>query len=267
LKQRTRWYQGHMTAGRRIPELWRSERISHGSALETILYLLVPWVLDLPWSILYHVAIVRFAMHWADVGLTGSTGWWTYALLYLVAFYPALITGVLCRRRDPQISWPNALLLGHSFVAMNYLSWACSWRALFRMVRGKTGWEKTTRSVEGTSPAPNAVPEPATVPVLVPAMAAVAVPEPVAVEPAVVPAAVVAWPQELAVVAPAAAVAVAPPAARPTPILRPPRGVGRQVVRIKVARPRRATAPTRPVPTLPAIPEVRPTRSVGGWVV
>lgn len=148
LNQRTRWYQGHMTAGRRIPEIWRSTRMGHASAIETILYLLVPWVLDLPWSILYHLAVVRFAVHLARDTSGGTTSPLGIALLYLVAFYPALLTGFLCRRRDPQIGRVRALLLGHSFVAMNYLSWACSWRALHRMVRRRTGWDKTARTAE-----------------------------------------------------------------------------------------------------------------------
>jgi glycosyltransferase involved in cell wall biosynthesis len=149
LNQRTRWYQGHMMAGARIPEIWRSTRIGHSSAIETILYLLVPWVLDLPWSILYHLAVVQFVIRLSrhDLG-GGPTGLFGMALLYLVAFYPALLTGFLCRRRDPQIGRFRALLLGHSFVAMNYLSWACSWRALYRIVRGRTGWDKTARTAE-----------------------------------------------------------------------------------------------------------------------
>jgi len=149
LRQRTRWYQGHMAAGRRIPELWRSEKVTHGGAIEAILYLLVPWVLDLPWSILYHLAVLRFALGTGGAGLgTGDDRIVSLVLLYLVSFAPALVTSLLCRRRDPSIGWGRALLLGHSFVVMNYLSWACAWRALARLVRGRTGWDKTSRTTE-----------------------------------------------------------------------------------------------------------------------
>jgi 1,2-diacylglycerol 3-beta-glucosyltransferase len=55
VRQRTRWYQGHMMSGRRLPEVFRSTRLSHASSVEMILYLLVPWLFDLPWSILYHL--------------------------------------------------------------------------------------------------------------------------------------------------------------------------------------------------------------------
>lgn len=151
LRQRTRWYQGHMMAGKRIPDIWRSTKLTHSAALEAILYLLVPWVLDLPWSILYHVAIVTFAIHAQHNGIFDQSsvshiiGW---VALYLVAFYPAIVTSILCYRRDPQIGVGQSILLGHSFLLMNYLSWACSWRALVRMLRGQNSWTKTARTAE-----------------------------------------------------------------------------------------------------------------------
>jgi cellulose synthase/poly-beta-1,6-N-acetylglucosamine synthase-like glycosyltransferase len=160
LKQRTRWYQGHMMAGARIPDIWRGEKISHTSAIEAILYLLVPWILDLPWSILYHLALIRFAIHADQSGsFSGSPG--SAALggfvLYVVAFYPALITALLCYRRDPGVGIVGSIVLGHSFVLMNYLSWTCCWRALVRMIRGQNGWAKTDRTVESATTAPEPV--------------------------------------------------------------------------------------------------------------
>ncbi|HEY4378023.1 MAG TPA: glycosyltransferase, partial [Acidimicrobiales bacterium] len=50
--QRTRWYQGHMMTAKRLPAIWRAPGLSHGAALEMTLYILVPWLFDLPWSIL-----------------------------------------------------------------------------------------------------------------------------------------------------------------------------------------------------------------------
>lgn len=153
LRQRTRWYQGHMTAARRIPEIWRSSRIGHGSAIEAILYLLVPWVLDLPWSVLYHVALVRLALHLPLQGPGGTADQViAYLLLYVLAFSPALVSALLCHRRDPAAGWWRAVAMGHSFVLMNYLSWVCCWRALLRMVRGRTGWDKTSRTADPTVP-------------------------------------------------------------------------------------------------------------------
>jgi len=208
LNQRTRWYQGHMTAGKRIPEVWRSGKIGHASAIETILYLLVPWLLDLPWSILYHLAMFRFAQHLMANGFGGG-GSTTLGLvlLYVVAFYPALVTGFLAHRREPQMGWVKSLALGHSFVAMNYLSWACCWRALYRMVRGRTGWEKTARTAEGMPSVVPVVVARAAVDGLVPAKPSVAI------MPALPPLAAL---PTMAMV-PTAAVGLAPAAGTPLP--------------------------------------------------
>jgi hypothetical protein len=43
-------------------------------------------------------------------------------------------------------------VLGHSFLIMNYLFFACAWAAFFRILRGRHGWDKTKRVAEATAP-------------------------------------------------------------------------------------------------------------------
>lgn len=148
IRQRTRWYQGHMMSARRIPDLLRSKVMSNAAAIEMMLYLLVPWILDLPWSVLYHLICLQIAIKlWQSETLADPT-WAMFAAVagwYVLAFWPALLTGWFARRRDRAMSWRLALLLGHCFVVTNYLSYVCTWRALSRIVRGRTGWTKTAR--------------------------------------------------------------------------------------------------------------------------
>ncbi|WP_406505485.1 glycosyltransferase [Streptomyces sp. NBC_00212] len=163
IRQRTRWYQGHMTAIRRMGEIWHAPRMGHLAALEMFAYLLVPWVLDLPWSLLFQYCLIWFirspnvlvlrGRRAAAVNATHLKWPANLAAWYLLTFAPALITSWTYLRRDRGVGVGRALLLGHSFVVMNYLSFLCAWRALFRMVRGQTGWTKTTREVEAAAPA------------------------------------------------------------------------------------------------------------------
>ncbi|SBN61228.1 Glycosyltransferase, catalytic subunit of cellulose synthase and poly-beta-1,6-N-acetylglucosamine synthase [Curtobacterium sp. 9128] len=157
--QRRRWYQGHMTAGKRIGEVWSNPTISNARALEVSAYLAVPWLFDLPWSILWHWTLASLIMRadaqfaWATSipsAIVGGLLW------YLVTFAPAIFTTVVYHRRDRRVGWPTAVLMGHAFVVMNYLSFVCAWGALFRMARGRTGWDKTTRTADEprTAPAP-----------------------------------------------------------------------------------------------------------------
>ncbi|MEF3117098.1 glycosyltransferase, partial [Streptomyces chrestomyceticus] len=159
VRQRTRWYQGHMTAIGRMGEIWRAPRMGHLAALEMFAYLLVPWALDLPWSLLFQYCLYFF-LRSPDVlvlrgkpatAINGTCLRLPLNLLawYLLAFAPALLTSCTYLRRDKTVGLPRALLLGHSFVVMNYMSFLCAWKALFRMLRGQTGWTKTSREVEG----------------------------------------------------------------------------------------------------------------------
>lgn len=62
LRQRTRWYQGHMMTARRVPEILSAPDIRHAASVEMTLYILVPWIFDLPWSVLYHLVLIEVAL-------------------------------------------------------------------------------------------------------------------------------------------------------------------------------------------------------------
>jgi hypothetical protein len=43
--------------------------------------------------------------------------------------------------------------MGNYMVLTNYLSFACAWKALARVLRGETAWAKTARTRETPEPA------------------------------------------------------------------------------------------------------------------
>jgi 1,2-diacylglycerol 3-beta-glucosyltransferase len=149
--QRRRWYQGHMAGGRRIGEIWSTPSLSNAKALEMSAYLAVPWLFDLPWSLLWHWNLVWFILR-ADSVFSFVTSWQTaligIAAWYLFTFGPSLVVVVVYLRRDRQHTIVNAILLGHSFIVMNYLSFTCAWGALLRIVNNRHGWDKTERIAE-----------------------------------------------------------------------------------------------------------------------
>ena len=137
-----------MLAARRVPEIWRSARMTHGGALEMCLYALVPWLFDLPWSILYHLIVIEIALSANSNELINGSGQSKVLGLliwYLLAFWPALVTGFMAKRRDRELSWWRSMALGHGFIVTNYVSYICAWRALGRIVLGRNGWSKTAR--------------------------------------------------------------------------------------------------------------------------
>jgi len=158
LRQRTRWYQGHMDSMRRLPELWRSDNVSEVAILEVTSYLLVPWLVVLPWSILQQWIIYQLLVGSGHgifaTGLGGLPWQVTYgALWYMLSFAPNLLIGFIYARRTRSITLRRALVLGHLMIAWNYIGYVAVWRAVTRMVRGRTNWDKTTRASEAATPA------------------------------------------------------------------------------------------------------------------
>lgn len=152
LRQRTRWYQGHMDSLRRMPELWRSNTIGEFALLEVTSYLLVPWVIVLPWSIVQQYVVLQLLTgsgHGIFATDLGPPGRVTYGVLwYLLSFAPNLAVGFIYARRTHAVSLPRAVALGHLMIAWNYIGYFAAWRALSRIARGHTNWVKTDRSGE-----------------------------------------------------------------------------------------------------------------------
>jgi cellulose synthase/poly-beta-1,6-N-acetylglucosamine synthase-like glycosyltransferase len=154
VRQRTRWYRGHMSSLQRLPELWRSPKVRQSSLLEVTAYLLVPWVIVLPWSLLQQWVLFQLLFgsgHSVFATGVGSV-WWTvgYAVMwYLLSFLPNVLIGITYARRTRDVTLGYALVLAHLMLLWNYIGYLACWRAVFRMVRRRSGWDKTARSVEG----------------------------------------------------------------------------------------------------------------------
>lgn len=150
-RQRTRWMQGHMMSARRLPEMWRSNKIGSGQMVEMSAYLLVPWTLVLPWSILFHISLPNtvattfgsIARAHAAFGLWGTVA--SVLVMYLLSFFPMIAAGLLYYRQDRSVGLVRALLLGHLLVLYNYLAYVAAWSALIRIWRSDHAWVKTRR--------------------------------------------------------------------------------------------------------------------------
>lgn len=156
LRQRARWFQGHMTAARRLGQVWHSPKLAHAAAVELSLYLLVPWILVLPWSIVWHISLVLAAgtLSFPTVEVSGSPVLGRTVLLgafYLFSFAPHLTAGYLYFRQDRALGRVRALALGHLLVPWNYVAFIACWRGFAQMLRGQTEWDKTSRIAEGSA--------------------------------------------------------------------------------------------------------------------
>ncbi len=151
LRQRTRWYQGHLSCITRLPELWASAKLSQVGLIELTAYLLVPWLIVLPWSILQQFVLYEVLFNSGQQVFATNLGSVTWiagyaALWYLISFLPNLVIGLVYARRTGAVRMSTALLLGHLMILWNYVGYAAAWWAVARMVRGQRGWVKTART-------------------------------------------------------------------------------------------------------------------------
>lgn len=155
LHQRARWFQGHMTiASRRLGEVWSAPHLSNLAVLELASYLLTPYLMILPWSVLSQVAIAYLVTDLINgaSSLSGVRSTFGRVVVlsawYVISFLPTIVVGIIYSRRERRMSLPRAVAFCHLLLLWNYVSFFACWRALWRMVRGRTTWEKTARTAE-----------------------------------------------------------------------------------------------------------------------
>lgn len=147
VKQRTRWFQGHLQSWNLVPLLLHN--LSGTRRADLLYHLTSPFLLLLTFFL-----SAAFALWAIDVtlgiifGYAVVSGWWLSA--YLVAFGPALLFGLVywSQERHHGLTTMAAVVLMHVYVLYATLWYIAGWKAAYRAARGRTGWSKTERVVE-----------------------------------------------------------------------------------------------------------------------
>lgn len=154
LRQRSRWFQGHLQAWRQIPGIIR------GAPLRTVPHLLHGLLVPI---LLLVNAVLLAALVTMLIGITVSptirsglirpeafVSW--YWLTFALALF---LTVSVYGRRESELRLRQLVVLGHAFALYSLLWMVAGYWALGRMVRGRSGWMKTERLTE-MSPQPGA---------------------------------------------------------------------------------------------------------------
>jgi cellulose synthase/poly-beta-1,6-N-acetylglucosamine synthase-like glycosyltransferase len=150
LRQRSRWFQGHLQAWRQIPGIIRR------APLRTVPHLL--HILMVPVLLLVNVAMLTSLVTMltgivVSPGIRSSLvrpevflGW--YWLTFALAVFLAVS---VYARREPGLRPRKVVLLGHAFAIYSLLWMVAGYWALGRILRRKQGWHKTERLIEKPS--------------------------------------------------------------------------------------------------------------------
>ncbi len=152
LRQRTRWFQGHMSAMSRLPELWTGRGIRLGTRLELTGYLFIPFLITLPWSLIQQYLLLRLIFGDDNMFTLADGPLWVRVLSgvawYLVSFSGYVIWAVVYWRRTDDLALYRSLFYSHAQILWNYVSFIAVWRAAWRIVTGRVNWAKTERTEE-----------------------------------------------------------------------------------------------------------------------
>ena len=151
LRQRARWFQGHLQCLGRVP-LVLGSRLPAAAAGDLVYHLLSPLLvlatsLAMAVFLFALVALVADAPQGAWHALTHPDAA-LLALLYAVSFGLAPCYGFAYWLRDRRTSLPRAIGLAHLFHVYAYLWFAAGWMALGRAARRRRSWAKTARTPE-----------------------------------------------------------------------------------------------------------------------
>ena len=145
VRQRSRWYQGHLTCWRHIPRIVASDWPAPRKA-DVLNYLLSPGLV-LPMG-LFSLAMVALAFvpgHNTFGSGTGFSSPSAIATWYILSMGAAPLFGVALWR-SKECSLLAAMFWAHIFLLGSYIWLFAGVIAIKRMVTGKAGWLKTARA-------------------------------------------------------------------------------------------------------------------------
>jgi 1,2-diacylglycerol 3-beta-glucosyltransferase len=156
LRQRARWFHGHLQCWQLVPAILRSRRLGARSTTDLIWYLMLPVaVLLIPLAALplfFAILILLFASPGHAAALASGSNAMLIALVYLLSFGPAYPYAFVYWLRG-RSGFVRSILLAHAFEVYSHLWLIAGWMAVLRIVLRKRGWEKTARLAEIRVPA------------------------------------------------------------------------------------------------------------------
>lgn len=157
VRQRGRWFQGHLQCWRRLGTVLRSD-IPARATIDIVHILISPvLVLVMSLSLVGFFATIVAGALVAPGSMATSlvrTDGLFVALAYLLSFGLASPYAYAYWRRRPQVGPLRSLLWGHLFAFYNYVWFVAGWLAVGRLALRRRGWQKTARGAGGAPGVP-----------------------------------------------------------------------------------------------------------------
>jgi 1,2-diacylglycerol 3-beta-glucosyltransferase len=149
VRQRARWFQGHLQCWKRIGMLLRS-RMPLRAAVDLLYHLTAPFLLlamSVPMAA-YLVACTWLAVHGQLLPVLLSHHGLPVLTAYLVAFGMTPVFAFSYWLKNPGLRFAKCLAYAHLYALYAYMWIPAGWMAVWRIVTRKRGWAKTARTAD-----------------------------------------------------------------------------------------------------------------------
>lgn len=145
IRQRTRWFQGHLQAWSQLSPVLT--RLYGTRRLDLVYHLTSPVLLLI--AAFFSFALMVWSFGFIINAILGNLAWsWLWGMSYLLAFGPMLVLGIIYKKSEPGMGYIRAILIAHLYVPYALLWVIAGWNAVFKIIRGKNSWAKTERLPE-----------------------------------------------------------------------------------------------------------------------
>lgn len=146
IRQRTRWFQGHLQLWHLLPQIWRS-KMPVFAKLDISGHLVMPVVTLIVSTAMLTglVRLAKFAIYAPEALIPMFVNgplvpWW-----YLIGFFATPLVAAAYWRTEPQIGLVRGLVLAHLYTFYTWVWFIAGVKAVARQVSGAGGWTKTAR--------------------------------------------------------------------------------------------------------------------------
>lgn len=159
IRQRTRWFQGHLQCWDLLPSIWRSS-LPRTAKLDMTGHLVLPACM-----LLLSVGVIAGLLGVIRNLILAPTAtlsllavgplvpWW-----YLFGFAATPLIAAAYWRTEPSIGFWRGFGLAHGYVLYTLVWVPAGWKAVWKQATGVAGWAKTARSTEHGHEAADASP-------------------------------------------------------------------------------------------------------------
>lgn len=146
VRQRSRWFQGHLQSWRLVPRVIRDR--SGRRAAETLHVLLMPYLVIVSSFMAVSLVATIGGAAFSPVARAQLLHLGPALSWYMLTFIPGLFLGYVYRRHGDRIGVFRTFLYGHAFVLYGVVWMLAGCWALARIAVGRHAWLKTERVVE-----------------------------------------------------------------------------------------------------------------------